>query len=146
MKLPALAFAGLLALAAIAAAQETKPVPKGSARVTVSGCSKGYVFTAGPRTVEAPGSGDIREGTRLRMNGPKKLMTEIKAHEGARIEVTGLMKQGQNGPSGVGIGGGVRIAPGPNPQSGTVSMGAPAGLPAIDVENWRLVPGDCPAR
>ena len=141
----ALTLAGFLALTAVTAAQETKPVPKGSARVTVSGCSKGYVFTAGPRTVESAGSGDIREGTRLRMNGKKPMMNDIKAHEGSLIELTGLMKQGQNGPAGVGVGG-VRIAPGPNPQSGSISMGAPAGLPAIDIENWRLIPGNCPVR
>ena len=138
-------------LAAIAAvvlvapliAQETKPVPKGSARVTIPGCSKGYVFTAGPHTVETPGSGDIPEGMHLRMSAPKKLMAEIKAHEGSTIEITGLMKTGQYGPSGVGVGGGVRITPGPSPTSGSVSVGAPAGLSMIDIESWRSVPGNC---
>src|SRR5262245_4216695 len=132
-----------VALVAPLAAQETKPVPKGSARVTIPGCSKGYVFTAGPRSVETPGSGDIPEGMHLRMNGPKKIMADIKAHEGSTVEITGLMKTGQYGPNGVGIGGGVRIAPGPNPTSGSVSFGAPAGIPMIDIENWRLVPGNC---
>jgi hypothetical protein len=132
-------------LATGAAAQETKPVPKGSVRVSIPGCSKGYVFTTGARTVEAPGTVDVPPGMHLRMNGPKKMLGEIKAHEGSLIEITGLMKQGQHGPSGIGVGG-ARITPGPNPQSGTVSMGAPAGLVMIDVESWRQVAGECSTR
>ena len=125
------------------AAQETKPVPKGSARVVIPGCSKGYIFTVAPRTVEAPGSVDVPPGMHLRLNAPKKMMAEIKSHEGDLIEITGLMKKGQYGPSGIGIGG-VRITPGSNPQSGTVSMGAPATYQQIiDVEGWRPVAGNC---
>src|SRR5712664_2183401 len=80
-------------------AQERKPVPKGSVRVSIPGCTKGYVFTAGRRTVEAPGSVDVPAGMHLRLNAPKKMITEIKAHEGSLIEITGLMKKGQYGPS-----------------------------------------------
>ena len=127
-------------------AQETKPVPKGSVRVAIPGCSKGYIFTAAPRTEEAPGSVDVPPGMHFRMNAPKKMMAEIKAHEGDLIEITGLMKKGQYGPSGIGIGG-VRITPGsPNPQSGTLSMGAPVYQQVIDVEGWRPVAGDCSSR
>ena len=53
--------------------------------------TKGYVFTAGPRTLEEPGNFEIREGMHLRMNGPKKLMSEIKAHEGSTM--TGSSKR-----------------------------------------------------
>jgi len=66
-------------------AQEPKPVPKDSVRVTIPGCSKGYVFTASRRTPDEPGSSEITEGMHIRMNGPKKLMGEIKAHEGSMI-------------------------------------------------------------
>ena len=145
MRLIPVITALLAALAAAAAAQETKPVPKGSVRVSIPGCSKGYVFTTSARTVEAPGTVDVPPGMHLRMNGPKKMLAEIKAHEGSLIEITGLMKQGQSGPAGIGVGG-ARITPGPNPQSGTVSMGAPAGLTMIDVEGWRPVAGDCSTR
>src|SRR5262245_21407914 len=89
------AFAGVLAFSAFPAAQESKPAPKDSVRVSLSGCSKRSVFTVGPRTTEAPGNLEIPEGTHLHMNGPKKLMAEIKAHEGAPIEITGLMRKGQ---------------------------------------------------
>ena len=126
-------------------AQESKPVPKDSMRVIVPGCTKGYVFTAGPRTQDQPGSGDIPVGMHLRMNGPKAIMTEIKAHEGSMIEITGLMKKGQYKPDGVGIGGGVRVAPGPSPVGG--SLGNPgAGQLQIDVEGWRPAVGDCRSR
>jgi hypothetical protein len=96
--------------------------------------------------VETPGSGDIPEGMHLRMSAPKKMMSEIKAHEGSAIEITGLMKTGQLGPGGVGIGGGVRVSPGPSPSSGSISVGSPAGLSMIDVESWRQVPGSCTVR
>ena len=124
------------------AAQETKPVPKNSVRVTVPGCTKGYVFTVAPRTVEAPGSVDVPPGMHLRLNAPKKMMADIKAHEGTLIQVTGLIKKGQYGPTGIGVGG-VRITPGTNPQSGTLSMGAPANLVMMDVEGWQQAPGEC---
>src|SRR5262245_8786044 len=83
--------------------QEEKKVPKDSVRVSIPGCSKGYMFTAGRRTADEPGSADLPEGMHLRMNGPKKLMGEIKAHEGQMITITGLMKKGQYQP-GIGIG------------------------------------------
>src|ERR1700748_393187 len=103
--------------------QQTKPLPKNSVRVTVPGCTKGYVFTVAPRTVEAPGSVDVPPGMHLRLNAPKKMMHDITAHEGTLIQVTGLIRKGQYGPGGVSVGG-VRIAPSSgNPQSGTLSMG-----------------------
>jgi hypothetical protein len=124
-------------------AQETKPVPKDSVRVFVAGCSKGYVFTAGPRTEDHPGGSPIPEGMHLRMSGPKEMMAEIKAREGSRIEITGLMKKGQAGPDGVGIGGGVRITPGPSSSGGGLGPNAGVRQIMIDVEGWRRVEGDC---
>ena len=126
------------------AAQEVKRVPKDSVRVSIPGCTKGYVFTAGSRTVDQPGSVNLPEGMHLRMNGPKKVMAEIKAHEGSMIEITGLMKKGQYGPDGVGIGGGVRITPGP--AGGGVSGSPNASQTFIDVEGWRPAVGYCPSR
>jgi hypothetical protein len=125
-------------------AQETKPVPKDSVRISIPGCSRGYVFIAGPRTPDEPGSAEIQEGMRLRMNGPKKLMGEIKAHEGSMITITGLMKKGQR-PDGIGIGGGVRVAPAPSGPGGFI--GSPvANQIQIDVEGWRPAVGNCPSR
>jgi hypothetical protein len=125
-----------------ATAQERKPVPKDSARVIARGCTKGYIFTAGPRAAEEPGTLDIREGMHLRMNGPKKVMAEIKAHEGQAIEIIGLMKKGQY-LDGVNIGGGVRVSPG---SSGGGIPNPGAGQPQVDLESWRVVPGGCPTQ
>ena len=132
------------AISTLVTAQEPKPVPKDSVRVAIPGCTKGYVFTAGPRTLEEPGNFEIREGMHLRMNGPKKLMSEIKAHEGSMIEIIGLMKKGQYN-DGVNIGGGVRIGPGPTGPSGRTPSPA-ANQIQIDVEGWRQIAGDCPSR
>src|SRR5437773_11743003 len=125
------------------APQETKPVPKDSMRVSIPGCSKGFIFTAGRRTQDEPGSVDIPEGTHLRMNGPKSMMGEIKAHEGSMIEITGLMKTGQHKRDGVCIGGGVRIANGPSTGGGL--LGDPSVRQMlIDFEGLRPVGGVCP--
>ena len=127
-------------------AQEKKPVPKDSVRVFVPGCSKGLVFTAGPRTEDQPGRSDIPEGLHLRMHGPRKMMAEIKAQEGSMIEITGLIKKGQVARDGVNIGGGVRITPGPSPSGGSLLRDPGVGQIMVDVEGWRLVVGRCPSR
>jgi hypothetical protein len=133
---------------AVPAAQETRPVPKDSVRVYLTGCAKGRVFTAGPRLEDPPSNAEVREGTHLRMNGAKKLMEEIKAHEKSSMMfgITGLMKKGQYGPGGVSIGG-VRIAPQGSPSGPSASIGG-AGIDqtSIDVESVRPVAGRCPAR
>jgi hypothetical protein len=123
-------------------AQEKKPVPKDSVRVFVPGCSKGMVFTAGQRT-EDTGGAPVPEGTHLRMSGPKKLIAEIKGQEGSKIEITGLMKKGQE--PGISLGRGVRITGG-SPTSGSGVPSPGGGQIMIDVEGWRRIPGDCPAR
>jgi hypothetical protein len=127
-------------------AQEKRPVPKDSVRVFIPGCSKGFVFTAGPPTEDQPGGSVIPEGMHVRMSGPKEMMAEIKGQEGSRIEITGLMKKGQVAQDGVRIGGGVRIAPGPSRSGGGLAPNPGVGQIMIDVEGWRRVPGDCPRR
>ena len=87
---------------------------------------QGYIFTAGRRTADEPGNVDIPEGMHMRMNGPKKMIAEIKAHEGSMIEIAGLIKRGQYEPGGIGLGGGVRIRPGPSPTGGMGSAQASA--------------------
>lgn len=124
-------------------AQEQKPVPKNSVRVAVPGCTKGYIFTVGSRRANEAGSDfEIPEGMHLRMNGPKKMMAEIRAHEGSMIEITGLMKKGQHRTDGVAIGGGVRVGPAPA-RGGLDPVG---GQTFIDVEGWRPLAGSCPSR
>jgi len=141
MKTTAAAIA-ILALSGIVRAQEQKPVPKDSVRVFIPGCSKGYVFTAGPRTVDQPGNTAIPEGSHLRMSGPKKTMAEIKGQEGSMIEIAGLMKKNDLVPNGVGIGP-VRVVGGAS-MSGGGSLPSPVSSQiVIDVESWRRIPGSC---
>jgi hypothetical protein len=132
-------LSALLSGAAVLA-QEPKPVPKDSVRVSIPGCTKGYIFTVGSRSANEAGSNyEIPEGMHLRMNGPKKMIADIKAHEGSMIQITGLMKKEQYRTDGVAIGGGVRVGGGGgmNPGSGQVF---------IDVEGWRPLDGSCPGR
>jgi hypothetical protein len=126
------------------AAQETKPVPKNSVRVSIPGCARNYLFTVGPRSADEAGSNlDIPEGMHLRMNGPKKLIAEIKAHQGSMIELTGVMKKGQYKPDGVGLGGGVRLGPSSGPGSAALPPPSMTNQPMIDVEGWRPITGNC---
>jgi hypothetical protein len=145
MRIATVVIAAVAVLSGRIAAQEQKPVPKDSVRVSIPGCTKGYIFTAGRRTVDEPGSVSVPEGMHFRMNGPKKLMAEIKAQEGSMIALTGLTKKGQFEPGGIAVGGGVRIGPGPGGPGG--ALGSPvAGQISIDVEGWRPIEGHCPSR
>jgi hypothetical protein len=142
-------FAAVAAVAALSlplVAQEKRPVPKDSMRVSIPGCTRGYIFTAGRRTEDEPGSVNIPEGLHIRMNGPKKMIAEIRAHEGSMIELTGLMKKGQPRPDGIGIGGGVRVGPSSGATGGALLGNAIANQAFIDVEGWRQIGGDCPSR
>ena len=143
MKNTALFIVAAIAFGGALVAQESKPVPKNSVRVTIPGCAKGQIFTASRRTPDEPGSVDIPPGMHLRMNGPKNIIAEIKAREGSMIAITGIMKKGQLNPTGVTIGRGVTVAPGPDPTGGR--PGNPLGNQVfIDVEGWRPATGDCP--
>jgi hypothetical protein len=130
----------------LVAQQERKPVPKDSVRVSIPGCTKGYIFTVGPRTPDETSGRDIPEGMHLRMNVPKKMMAEIKAHEGSMVQITGLMKKGQYNPAGVGIGGGGRITGGPSPTDGGRPASPIGNQVLIDVEGWSPFVGGCPVR
>lgn len=139
-----LPFAVLALTTAMAFAQEAKPVPKNSARVSIPGCSRNYIFTVGPRTADEAGTSlEIPEGMRIRMNGPKKLIAEIKAHQGSMIELTGIMKKGQYKADGVGLGGGVRVGPSGGPGSVALPPSSMTNQPMIDVEGWRPIAGNC---
>ena len=146
MKSTAVVIIAVAVMSGPLVAQEERPVPKDSVRVFIPGCAKGLIFTAGPRTQDQPGSLAIPEGMHLRMNGPKKMLAEIKAHEGSMIEITGVMKKGQYKPDGIGVGGGVRIVPSPGPAGGSLPGNPIVSQIQIDVEGWRSVVGDCPSR
>ena len=148
MKIAAALIASLAISTVSIGAQEVKKVPKDSMRVTVPGCTKGYVFTAGPKTEDQVGRNGVPEGIHLRMNGQKKMINDIKAHEGSMIEVTGLMKKGQYAGTGINVGGGVHIGPTGPPVAGSGIGGRPGpvdeGVNYIDIESWRPIVGNCP--
>lgn len=140
MRISVVIAVALVAIVGHVVAQEPKPVPKDSVRVSIPGCTKGYIFTAGRPTTDVPGSVSVPVGMHIRMNAPKKMIAEIKAQEGSMIEITGLMKKGQYKPGGVSLGGGVRVAPAPSGRSPVADQ------ISIDVEGWRPVPGNCASR
>ena len=142
-------FGGVLfaATGAWAVAQETKPVPKDSVRVSIQGCAKGAAFTVGPRSADVAPTADVPEGSHFHMNGPKKLMADIKAHETKMIEITGIVKRDDLIPSQMSLGKGVGISAGPMPAGGSTATGVPrASQPQIDLEGWRQIAGDCPRK
>jgi hypothetical protein len=135
----------VVGLAGSAVAQQEKPVPKDSMRITIPGCSKGTAFTV-MESPEHESRSSVPPGRRFRLNGPKALMNEIKSNEGTMIEITGLIRKGQLDPSGVPIGGGVRIGPTPSPIGGTAGRDPNYNQIILDVEGWRALAGECPSR
>jgi hypothetical protein len=132
------------------AAQEERKVPKDSERVSIRGCARDRTFIVGARSEDQPGTLEIAPGRRFRLNGAKKILDDIKARERTPIEVTGLIRKSDaaNPPQGIPVlGGRVRIG-GAVPRD---PISDPARDPAynqavIDVESWRVVPGECPER
>ena len=146
MKILAFGFLAL-ASAGVLHAQERK-VPSDSSRIAIPGCAKGRLFTV-TRLEREPVRSDVEPGRRFRLNGPKKILNEIKLHEAGMIEVTGLVRKGQlSGQGGVAIAGGrIRIG-GAMPQA---PISDPRRDPlynqvTIDVESWRQLPESCPDR
>ena len=142
-------FAALLILLAASSswpsAQE-KPVPKDSMRLSISGCARGRVFTVDRNPEHEVGTTVIEYGTKARLEGPKKLLEEIKARERSMVEITGLMKLSDTQQPGIGLAGGrVRIAPATPLRRGVPRDPGPQ-PPVIDVESWRLINASCPSR
>lgn len=130
-------------------AQETK-VPKDSSRVSIPGCSKGRTFIVAQSPDHEPVRSDVESGRRFRLSGPKKVLNDIKVHEGSMIEVTGLVRTAQlGGAGGVSVAGGrIRIG-GALPQDPIYSDARRDPLynqVVIDVESWRQLPDSCPSR
>ena len=143
-------LAGLIVACGAALAAQEREVPKDSALVTIQGCANDRTFIVGPRSEEQPGTLEIDPGRRFRLNGPKKILDEIKKRQSRTVEVTGLIRKNDlQGSQGIPVlGGRVRIGGAGVPRS---PMGDPARDPAynqvtIDVQSWRELPGSCPAK
>jgi hypothetical protein len=145
----ALVIVAAFMLGGLAAAQE-REVPKDSARISIPGCAKGRTFIVMPREDIEPVRSDVQPGRRFRLNGPKKLLAEIKKVEANYVEVTGLVRKAQlDGTQGIAIAGGrIRIGGAPVHRDPTAD---PARNPrynevVIDVESWRPLPESCPSK
>ena len=131
----------------LGAAQEERPVPKDSVRVSIPGCSKGSAFVVTESPEGERTSIEIKAGRRFRLTGKKDLLNEIKAREGYMIEVTGIIRKNDlQGPGGITLGGGrVRIGGGPPVSNGGSPTQAPPSANAIlDVEGFRPLGEPCP--
>jgi len=130
------------------AAQEEKPVPKDSVRVSIPGCSRGSAFVVTESPEGERTSIEVKAGRRFRLTGKRDLLDEIKAREGYVIEVTGIVRRNDlEGPGGLTLGGGrVRIGGGPPVAgSGQDPNRAPQSANAIlDVEGFRPLGASCP--
>jgi hypothetical protein len=140
--------AALVAGAALVA--QEREVPGDSARISIPGCAKdrAFVVTEGPE--DQPVRSDVAPGRRFRLNGPRRLLDEIRAREGSLVEVTGLVRKNQvSGTGGISIAGGrIRIggAAPQSPMGSDPSRDPMFNVVVIDVESWRVLPGTCPAR
>lgn len=116
-------------------------------RLSISGCARGRVFTVDRNPEHEVGSTVLEFGTKARLEGPKKLLDEIKARERSMVEITGLIKLSDTKEPGVGLAGGrVRIAPASPMGRGGVPHDPGPQPPVIDVESWRLLNASCPSR
>ena len=84
---------------------------------------------------------------KIRLEGPKKLLQEIKARETSMVEITGVMKQSDMKQPGIGLAGG-RVRVTPVMPSGRGPSAGPAGIPTpvLDIESWRLLNSSCARR
>ena len=139
-------LAALITVSSSLLCAQEKTVPKDSARLSISGCARGRVFEVARSPEHELRGTEIQEGRKLRLEGPKQILSEIKTHEGSMIELTGLMRRSDIHEPGVSVAGGkVRIAPAGQP--GTMASRDPGPQPAIvDVESWRLLNSSCPSR
>ena len=125
---------------------QERPVPKDSTRLSIAGCARGRVFTVGRDPSHESRGFELAEGMKLRLEGQKKLLEEIKARESSMVELTGLMKQSDTTQPGIGLAGGkIRVTPVmPSSRGPAYDPGPPT--PVIDVESWRLLNSSCPKR
>ena len=137
----------LITISITGSAQEEKPVPKDSVRVSIPGCSKGSAFVVTESPEGERTSVEIKAGRRFRLTGKKDLLNEVKAREGYMIEVTGIVRKNDlQGPGGITLGGGrVRIGGGaPVSNGGSPTQAPPSANAILDVEGFRPLGEPCP--
>lgn len=131
-------------------AQQEKPVPKDSTKLTVTGCLKGRVLTVA-RNPEEQGvviSGMDVVGRSFRLAGPKDLMGEVKEHDRDFVEVTGLVKKNDlEGPPGMRIGNTkvtIGVGAGYDPNRRQTGVDPQQTVPIMDITAFRFITNSCP--
>lgn len=140
-------LACLLGAAPLVAQQEEKPkpVPKDSLRVVITGCVRGRVIRAADvRQPDTTSGLNIRSKT-FRLEGKRDVMHGVKAVDGGRAEVTGLIKKSALIEPGMSVmGGRVRIGSGTNGTAGSTGTPDPAqDVVVLDVETVQALAGSC---
>jgi hypothetical protein len=141
----------LLALtmsAAGAQSPEAKRIPNDSVEVEARGCVKGRIFTA---TSEPEDEGVRRGpdviGRQFRMSGKREVMDTVKATNGHRVLVVGLVKKSDLSDEGVGMKvGGTRVvigAQGADPNNRMSSRVSAPTMAVMDVTSIRDLSDRC---
>jgi hypothetical protein len=126
--------------------QEKPKIPKDSIQVVVNGCLKGRVLAASNvRQTDIESGVEVRQHS-FRLTGKKDLMKEVKADDGQRVQVTGLIRKSDLYQQGMRFKGG-RVVIG-----GGKSSGSPSGsqipdpvenVAVMDVTNVQPLGGSC---
>lgn len=139
-------LATLIAVSSSLLFAQERTVPKDSARLSISGCARGRVFTVARSPEHELRGTELQEGRKLRLEGPKQILAEIKSHEGSMVELTGLMRRADIEQPGISVAGGhVRIAPA-GPPGSTAGRDPGPQQAIVDIESWRLLNSSCPGR
>jgi hypothetical protein len=137
----------LAAAAPLAARQEEQPkVSKDSVQVTVTGCLKGRVLSAADVRQTDTQSGPVIRNRAFRVAGKKDVMKDVKANDGQRVEVMGLIKKSALVEPGLKFKGG-RVVVGGGTMAGGGSMGQPPdpaeNTVVMDVQTVQALGGSC---
>ncbi|HEX9365546.1 MAG TPA: hypothetical protein VF921_02905 [Vicinamibacterales bacterium] len=139
------ALACLLAAAPLAVQQEERPkVPKDSLLVTVTGCLKGRILKAADVRQEDTTSGIVIRGHAFRVSGKKDVMKTVKADDGQRVEVSGLVRKSALMEPGVKFKGGRIVVGGGTMASGSGNLPDPVeNQLVLDVWTVQSLGGSC---
>jgi hypothetical protein len=125
--------------------QEERPkVPKDSVLVTVTGCLKGRVIRASDVKQPDTTTGIVIRNHSFRLAGKKDVMQTVKAEDGNRVEVTGLIRKSSLIEPGIKFKGGRVMIGGGTSGGATSSMPDPAeNVVVLDAETVQAVGGSC---
>jgi hypothetical protein len=129
-------------------APEEKKIPDDSVEIATTGCLKGRVFTATQPREDFMRRGPIVTGRSFRLNGPRTLMDLVKTHDGALVEIVGLVRKNDLRDTGLGARvGNTRVVIGA-PRSGDPMQSSrapvPEGIAVMDFSSIRVLDDRCP--